>query len=393
MLLKFDRSEMETAIRKAIDSALDQTRLFEDGPERKEDLNKVFDYLPELFADDSEEEYIRALQLATETSFENRLFQFAYVQYHMLFMTSIYYALLKLSEIHKSEFDKAIFYLLKDRKSDLYKSTNTKSGKLYFGSFAIIPESDVFMLLRVVGMDTSLLGDLQKRVEKRNKYAHANGQMLLTSEDVFWDEIKEYNKCLERVFELFRSDIVSLYKDTITKRDFFDPDERAYMDADEQILQEFVKVYSLSRIELNWLRKIKTAEFKDNEGYEHIKDLHIALCHYYTVLVQDDENYHTIEDVYYHHKYQDKADEFVEKELGISGYECVKDGGEFPVYDCPECGYDQLAYDADVDKYHCFHCSSDFDGEDLIHCSGCHTITYTNEMELCPNCIEHKMAD
>lgn len=393
MLLKFDRSEMETAIRKAIDSALDQTCLFEDGPERKEDLNEVFDYLPELFADDSEEEYIRALQLATETSFENRLFQFAYVQYHMLFMTSIYYALLKLSEIHKSEFDKAIFYLLRDRKSDLYKSTNTKSGKLYFGSFAIIPESDVFMLLRVVGMDTSLLGDLQKRVEKRNKYAHANGQMLLTSEDVFWDEIKEYNKCLERVFELFRSDIVSLYKDTITKRDFFDPDERAYMDADEQILQEFVKVYSLSRIELNWLRKIKTAEFKDNEGYEHIKDLHIALCHYYTVLVQDDENYHTIEDVYYHHKYQDKADEFVEKELGISGYECVKDGGEFPVYDCPECGHDQLVYDAEADKYHCFHCSYDFEGEDLIHCSGCHTITYTNEMELCPNCIEHKMAD
>jgi hypothetical protein len=42
-------------------------------------------------------------------------------------------------------------------------------------------------------MDTSLLGDLQKRVEKRNKYAHAHGQLLLTSEDVFWNEIKEYN--------------------------------------------------------------------------------------------------------------------------------------------------------------------------------------------------------
>lgn len=392
MLFQFDRSEMESAIRKAIDSALDHA-LLEDGPERKDDLNKVFDYLPELFTDDSEEEYIRALQLATETSFENRLFQFAYVQYHMLFMTSIYYALLKLSEIHKDEFEKAIFYLLKDRKSDLYKPTNTKSGKLYFGSFAIIPESDVFMLLRVVGMDTSLLGELQKRVEKRNKYAHANGQMLLTSEDVFWDEIKEYNKCLERVFELFKSDIVSLYKDTIVKSEFFDPDERAYIDVDEQILQEFVKVYSLSRAELNWLRKIKTAEFKEYEGYEHIKDLHIALCHYYTLLVQDDENYHSIEDVYFHHKYQDNANEFVERELGISGYECAKDGGEFPVYECPECGCDQLVYDEESNKYHCFHCSEDFEGEDLIHCSECHAITYKNEMELCPNCIEHKMSD
>ena len=388
MLIQFDRSKIEEAIR----SALDKDSFFGDIPEKREDLNKVFDYLPELFTDDNEEEYIRALQLATETSFENRLFQFAYIQYHMLFMTSIYYALLKLSEIHKEEFEKAIFYLLKDRKSELFKPTNTKGGKLYFGSFAIIPESDVFMLLRVVGMDTSLLGDLQKRVEKRNKYAHANGQMLLTSEDVFWDEIKEYNKCLERVFELFRSDIVSLYKATIIKSEFFDPDERAYMDVDEQILQEFVKVYSLSKAELNWLRKIKTADFKEYEGYEHIKDLHIALCHYYTLLVQDDENYHPIEDVYFHHKYQDNANEFVERELGISGYECVKDGGEFPVYDCPECGHDQLVYDAESDKYHCFHCSEDFEGERLIHCSGCHTITYKNEMELCPNCIEHKTS-
>lgn len=387
MLIQFDRSKIEEAIR----NALDNDSFWDDGPEKKEDLNKVFDYLPELFTDDSEEEYIRALQLATETSFENRLFQFAYVQYHMLFMTSIYYALLKLSEIHKDEFEKAIFYLLKDRKSELYKPTNTKSGKLYFGSFAIIPESDVFMLLRVVGMDTSLLGDLQKRVEKRNKYAHANGQMLLTSEDVFWNEIKEYNKCLERVFDLFRTDIIGLYRATISKSEFFDPEERSYMDADEQILQEFVKVYSLSRAELNWLRKIKTADFKEYEGYEHIKDLHIALCHYYTLLVQDDETYHPIEDAYFHHKYQDNANEFVERELGISGYECVKDGGEFPVYDCPECGHDQLVYDADADKYHCFHCEGDFTTSDISFCSECGEIMRNNESCICDACFKLKM--
>ena len=88
-----------------------------------------------------------------------------------------------------------------------------------------------------------------------------------------------------------------------------------------------------------------------------------------------------------------RSDDYVENELGISAYSCIKDAGEFPVYDCPECGHEQLAYDAEADKYHCFHCSEDFDGESLIHCSECHTITYKNEMELCPNCIEHKMSD
>ncbi len=388
MLIQFDRSELKEKIRKSIEEKLFAEDL---PPEHKDDLNKVYDYLPEMFTDDSEEEYIRALQLATETSFENRLFQFAYVQYHMLFMTSIYYVLLKLSELHKDEFEKALFYLLKDRKSDLYKPSNTKGGKLYFGSFAIIPESDVFMLLRIVGLDTSLLGELQKRVEKRNKYAHANGQMLLTSEDVFWEEIKEYNKCLQRIFELLKKDIIKLYKDIILQNDFYDEDVRAYMDSDEQIQQEFIKAYSLSRVELNWLRKIKLSEFNGVEGEDNVKELHCALIHYYATL--DEENYHPFKDLYILHKYENYATDFVENELGISAYSCVKDGGEFPVYDCPECGHNQLVYDEGMNKYHCFHCSEDFEGDSLIHCSECNAIIYKNDVELCANCIEHKMSD
>ena len=64
-------------------------------------------------------------------------------------------------------------------------------------------------------------------------------------------------------------------------------------------------------------------------------------------------------------KAKTEANKYVEQELGIDEYSCVKDGGEFPVYDCPECGHDQLVYDAEANKFHCFHCFKDFDGEDL----------------------------
>ena len=65
MLIQFDKSKIEEVIRNTLDKDL----FWENAPERKEDLSRVFDYLPDWFADDSEEEYIRALQLATETSF------------------------------------------------------------------------------------------------------------------------------------------------------------------------------------------------------------------------------------------------------------------------------------------------------------------------------------
>jgi hypothetical protein len=58
-----------------------------------DELSIMLDYLPLEFSDESEEKYINALMLAARTSCENGLFQFAYVQYHMLFMTAVYYAL------------------------------------------------------------------------------------------------------------------------------------------------------------------------------------------------------------------------------------------------------------------------------------------------------------
>lgn len=357
------------------------------------EIHDIYHFLPVLFQDESEKKYIEAIKLALDTSYLNNLYQFAYVQHHMLFMTSVYFVLLNVYRLHKDEMDKAIYYLLKDKKSEFYGEENTKSGELYFGSFAIINESDVFMLLRVIGLSDSMLGELKKFVRSRNIYAHANGRLLLTSENLFLEEIQEYNTKISQVFDLIREDITRLYKNTISNSEFYDPEIRAYDDPDEQIIEGFIRPNSLSQTELNWLRKIKTAEFKEYEGYEHIKDLHIALCHYYTLLVQDDENYHPIEDIYFHHKYQDNANDFVERELGISGYECVKDGGEFPVYDCPECDFEQLVHDAGTGKWHCFHCGEDFIDSDLEVCTECGRIMRNNEYCLCEACLRYKMEE
>ncbi len=371
-------------------SSLKDYNIKDELPEQIHEINK---FLPQAFQDESEKKYIEALYLALETSYKNGLYQFAYVQYHMLFMTSIYFVLLKIYKLHKEEMDKAIYYLLKERKNEFYNEENTKSGELYFGSFAIIGESDVFMLLRVIGLSDSILGELKKLVKSRNGYAHANGRLLLTSNELFLKEIQKYNDKTMQVFDLLKDDITKLYIDTITDVEFYDPEVRAYYDPDEQIIQEFINSYSITQTELNWLRKIKTNDFKTYDGYEHIKDLHIALCHYYDCLADTDENYSPIKDAYLLYKYRDNAEEFIEKELGINGYECVKHGGEFPLYECPECGEEQLAHDAENGKFHCFHCNEDYTSETLTFCTRCGSLTSKNEMDICKNCIDDMMED
>lgn len=384
----FDIGKISEAVSKAFEAEHPEFAI-SDPPD---ELLKMLEYLPEEFADETEEKYIEALILAAQTSYENGLYQFAYVQYHMLFMTAVYYAILKVSVLHEEELKKALYYLLKDRYADFWKETNTKNGKLYFGSFAVISESDVFMLLRVVGLDNSLLGELQKLVQERNKYAHANGQLQLTSDELFMEALNSYNAKIQRVVDLLKNDLIVFYKKTISEPDFYDPEIRAYLDPDEQIIQEFIKEYSLSRTELNWLRKIRMSDFDGCEGDDEIKTLHGALIHYYRELTQDE--YQPFDDPYVLYKYKNNAAEFVERELEISAYECGKEGGEFPVYECPECGVEQLAYDADTHRYHCFACDENFTDGDLAFCERCGSLMRRNgESSICDNCIEGMMRD
>lgn len=273
-----DKNKDEEIIKKAIQ--LESPDYLEISGE----LYEIFAYLPELFQDGDEEKYINALSLAMQTSYDTGLYQFAYMQYHMLFMTAIYFILLKLYFLHQDEMEYALFYLLKDRYNDFFGKENTKEGQLYFGSFAAISESDVFKLLHIVGMDSNLEGELKKLVKERNDYAHANGRLLLTSEDFFLKKIRNFNHCIDKVFALIKKDILQLYSSTLNDPDFYDPDIRVYLDPMQQVREEIVRKYSFSRFELNWCRKYNIKQLESSENYESKKEIHIALSKYYKEL-------------------------------------------------------------------------------------------------------------
>lgn len=276
--VNFDSEKIVNEILEAMDSEFQKL------------LNGILEYLPEEFKDETEEQYIEALILSIQTSYKNGLYQFACLQYHMLFMTAVYYTILKVSELHEEELKKALRYLLKDHYADIWKKTNTKNGNLYFGSFALINESDVFMLLQVVGLDNNLLGELKKLVHERNRYAHANGQLHITSYDLFIEALISYNLKIKRIIELLKDDLIDFYKKTICKSDFYDPDNREYSDPDKQIIQKFIKEYCLSRVELKWLCKIRLSDFDCFDGETEIKTLHGALIHYYLELTKNECN-------------------------------------------------------------------------------------------------------
>ena len=133
-------------------------------------------------------------------------------------------------------------------------------------------------------MDTNLEGELKKLVKERNDYAHANGRLLLTSEEFFLEKIRNFNHCIDRVFALIKNDVLQLYSSTLNDPDFYYPDIRAYLDPTQQVQEEITKKYSLSRFELNWCRKFNIKQLESSENYASKKELHIALSKYYKEL-------------------------------------------------------------------------------------------------------------
>lgn len=255
-----------------------------------EQIYELYDYLPLLYSDESEKEYIENLFCALKLSYSNRLYQFAYIQLHMIFMVCIYYMLLQVNEVAQSEMEKALYFMIKDkdRLKKFYSNSNTKNSKLYFGSFACLGESEVFLLLKIIGLDSDLQGELAKLVEERNKYAHANGNITITSQSTIDENISKYINTLERVYNLLKPEIEILYKFTLSTPEFYDSEIRQYYEDDLQIEEEFVRKYFISQRQLNVCRKSNVNAFSTLDGFGSIKNLHIALSNYYKNLFDEE---------------------------------------------------------------------------------------------------------
>lgn len=152
---------------------------------------------------------------------------------------------------------------------------------MYFGSYACLGETEVFLLLKIIGLDSDLQGELAKLVEERNKYAHANGNITITSKTTIDEKIDKYIKTLERVYCLLKPETENLYKCTLTSPEFYDSEIRQYYEDELQIEEDFLRKYSISQKQLNTCRKFNVNSLSDLEGFDHMKSLHIALSDYY----------------------------------------------------------------------------------------------------------------
>ena len=82
------------------------------------------------------------------------------------------------------------------------------------------------------------------------------------------------------------------------------------------------------------------------------------------------------------------AEEYINKILGLS-WRHIAAGGEWPLFECPNCENEALIIFSDLEKQICFSCANNYEIGDLVHCGSCHRMMFNRDLAVCDECYDH----
>jgi len=113
-------------------------------------------------------------------------------------------------------------------------------------------------------------------------------------------------------------------------------------------------------------------------------------CSYKSVVVDDGVECYVCET---ESDSEEFAENYVEEIMLISKYECGTDGGDFPVYYCPDCGNESFVMDHTILKScFCTECGTSYSLDCISFCETCSSIMINNDFGMCSDCITYRIS-
>ena len=238
-----------------------------------EESFELGNYLPLSFKSPKEQEYIAFLWDAFETNYSNEKYQFAFLAYHMLTMSFVYFNIWQIKQTKPADFEKAMIGFNKDVEKELMKATSPFT-------FCRVNESSVMRFLKLIGCDNGKVGTYAALVRERNDTAHTNGNIFLSSQEALDDKITDILRIVAEIQEHSQPVIDQCYRDFLISSS--DPEERHYSDQIDQIREILIHGNYLSQRDIDICRSFDLEKLKDHEGIEEFRLLHTSLINEYS---------------------------------------------------------------------------------------------------------------
>jgi hypothetical protein len=229
-------------------------------------------YLPISFKSPKEQEYVQFLWDAFESNYANGKYQFAFLAYHMLAMSFVYFNIWQIKQTQPRDFEKALIGFSRDIEKDLLSATSPFV-------FSSVNERTILRFLKLIACDNEDIGTYAKLVDDRNISAHANGNIFFSEQGSLDRKITEILRVVEEIETHSRPVIDVCYGNFLLAN--WDPDEREYEDPIDQIREVLVHGNYMSREDIDVCVAYDLSVFDSHEHGEAISDLHQLLADRY----------------------------------------------------------------------------------------------------------------
>lgn len=237
-----------------------------------DEANELSRFLPYSFKSTKEQEYIGFLWDAFNTNYTHGRYQFAFLAYHMLTMSFIYFNIWQIKQTRPEDFEKGLIGYGKDAEKSLLEATSPFV-------FSTVNERSILRFLKLIACDNSKIGTYAKLVDDRNESAHPNGNIFYSTEEAIRLKIREIMRVVDEIQNHSRPVIENCYREFLLRNN--DPELREYPDNADQIREVLVHGNYMSLQDIQICIEFDVKSLSEHEGIARIIELHATLLKKY----------------------------------------------------------------------------------------------------------------
>jgi hypothetical protein len=241
-----------------------------------EEAAELANYLPLSFKTPKEQEYIEFLWDAFETNYTHGKYQFAFLAYHMLTMSFVYFNIWQIKQSVPKDFEKGLIGFGKDVEKGLLAATSPFS-------FSIVPERTMLRFLKLIACDNGKIGTYAKLVDDRNETAHSNGNIFFSTQAALDIKIREILRIVNEIQTHSTFTIQRCYAGFLMESN--DPEDREYSEDTDQIREVLIHAHYLSQKDIEICAAFDWRAHEELEMHPNapgIESLHQSLRATYT---------------------------------------------------------------------------------------------------------------
>src|SRR4030065_2839498 len=203
-----------------------------------EEAAELGNYLPLSFKTRTEQDYIAFLWDAFEANSPHGKYQFAFLAYHMLTMSFVYFNIWQIKQTTPKAFAMGLIGFGKDIEKSLLEATSPFV-------FSTVNERSILRFLKLIACDNGKIGTYAKLVDDRNDTAHPNGNIFFSTQAALDAKITEILRVVDEIQTHSMPVIEHAYREFLLQN--HDAEEREYPDAADQIREVLIHGNYFSR--------------------------------------------------------------------------------------------------------------------------------------------------